>query len=137
MSLIKAYPHELRDLQRRMDRLFDTGESSLWSPAVDITESEDEVVLQAELPGMKKEEIDISINGEVLTLSGERKFTQAQHNEQYLRIERQYGSWRRTFQLEVPIDAAAVKATYIDGVLTVHLPKIKAEQPRQIEIEVK
>lgn len=137
MSLVKTYSQELRDLQRRMDRLFDAGESPLWSPAVDITENEEEIVLQAELPGMKKEEIDISLSGETLTLSGERKFEQTQRNEQYLRIERQYGSWRRTFQLEVPINAAAVTATYIDGVLTVHLPKAQQVRPRQIEIEVK
>jgi len=137
MSLVKSYSQELRDLQQRMDRLFDTGESPLWSPAVDITENGDEIVLQAELPGMKKEEIDISLSGETLTLSGERKFEQTQRNEQYLRIERQYGSWRRTFQLEVPIDAAAVTASYNDGVLTVHLPKAQQVRPRQIEIEVK
>ncbi|MEO6908635.1 MAG: Hsp20/alpha crystallin family protein [Abditibacteriaceae bacterium] len=137
MGLVKASSQELWDLQRRMDRLFDTGESPLWSPAVDITETADEILLAAELPGMKKEDIDISLSGETLTLSGHRKFEQAQHSEQYLRIERQYGSWRRSFQLEVAIDAAGVTASYEDGVLTVHLPKAKTAVPRQIEIDVK
>lgn len=137
MSLVKASSRELWDLQRRMDRLFDPGESPLWSPAVDITETADEIVLEAELPGMKKEDIDISLSGETLTLSGQRKFEQAQHSEQYLRIERQYGSWRRSFQLEVAIEAAGITASYEDGVLTIHLPKAKTAVPRQIEIDVK
>ena len=137
MSLVKASSQDLWDLQRRMDRLFDTGESPLWSPAVDITETADEIVLEAELAGMKKEDIDISLSGETLTLSGQRKFEQAQQSEQYLRIERQYGSWRRSFQLEVAIDAAGVTANYENGVLTVHLPKAKTVVPRQIEIDVK
>jgi HSP20 family protein len=104
---------------------------------VDITETADEIVLAAELAGMKKEDIDISLSGETLTLSGHRKFEQAQHSGQYLRIERQYGSWRRSFQLEVAIDATGVTASYENGVLTVHLPKAKSAMPRQIEIDVK
>lgn len=137
MSLVKAYSQELWDLQRRMDRLIDPGESPLWSPAVDITETADEIVLAAELAGMNKEDIEISLSGETLTLSGHRRFEQAQNSEQYLRIERQYGSWRRSFQLEVAIDAAGVTASYENGVLTVHLPKAKTAVPRQIEIDVK
>lgn len=137
MGLVKAYSQELWDLQRRMDRLFETGESPLWSPAVDIIETEDDIVLEAELPGMSKEEIEISLTGDTLTLSGERKFEQARNSEQYLRIERQYGSWRRSFQMDVVIETSGVSASYENGVLTVRLPKARAAQPRQIAIEVK
>lgn len=137
MSLVKAYSQKTWDLQRRMDRLFDTGESSLWSPAVDITETAEEIVLEAELAGMKKADIDISLSGETLTLSGDRKFEQAKASEQYLRIERQYGSWHRSFQLDVAIDASNITATYENGVLVVHLPKKQSSLPRQIEIDVK
>lgn len=107
----------------------------LWAPPVDVAETEHEIVLYTELPGMKREEIDIQLHGDTLRLSGERKFAQAAPGEHFHRIERQYGPWRRAFQIEVPIDAARVTATYADGVLTVHLPKRQEARPRQILIE--
>ena len=132
-------PHELQDLRSRMNRLFENeGESTrLWAPAVDISEDEHQIVLEAELPGMKKKEIDIQLNGDTLTLRGERKIEQSQKGEQYHRVERHYGAWQRTFQIEIPIDAHKVSADYKEGVLTVTLPKAEELKPRQIEIQTK
>lgn len=132
-------PNELQDLRSRMNRLFESeGESTrLWAPVVDISEDDHQIVLEAELPGMNKEEIDIQLNGESLTLRGERRIEQSQKGEQYHRVERQYGAWQRTFQVEVPIDAQNVSADYRDGVLTVTIPKAEDVKPRQIEISTK
>ena len=110
------------------------GATRLWSPVVDVSENEHEIVLEAELPGMKQEEIDIQLNGDTLVLRGERHFEQTQRGEQYHRIERQYGAWQRTFQIELPIDAPKVSADYKNGVLTIHLPKAESLKPRQIAI---
>jgi HSP20 family protein len=113
------------------------GETSVrvWSPAVDVAETEHEIVLNAELPGLKKEDIDIQLSGDTLTLRGERQSMQAKSGENFHRIERQYGRFGRTFQIETPIDASGVSASYDDGVLTVRLPKQEAAKPRQIEIK--
>lgn len=143
MSLMRPAIDELHDLRSRMNRMFDeqgrSGESGgrLWTPAVDVYENEHEIVLQAELPGMKKEDIDIQLTGDTLTLRGERKLETAQRGEHYHRIERQYGQWQRSFQIETPLDASRVAASYEDGVLTVRLPKQESVKPRQIAIDVK
>ena len=127
---------ELQQMQQRMNRLFEGGQNGaqLWAPVVDVTENENEIVLEAELPGMKKDEIDIQLNGDTLTLRGERQIEQSQKGEQYHRVERQYGAWQRSFQVEIPIDAQNVSADYQSGVLTVRLPKAEEVKPRQIEI---
>ncbi len=135
------HSHDLQGLRGGMNRVFETaerGESArLWAPAVDVAESEYEIVLYAELPGMSREEIDIQLSGDMLTLRGDRKLAPATLGEHYHRIERQYGPWRRAFQIEVPIDQTQVSATYTEGVLTVRLPKREEVKPRQIPIEVK
>lgn len=136
MSLLRSnQPGELQELQNRMNRLFESGTTArLWTPAVDITESEHEILLEAELPGMKKEEIDVQLNGDTLTLRGERKIERSEKDEQYHRVERQYGAWQRSFQIEIPIDVENVSADYKDGVLVVRLPKARETKPRQIAI---
>jgi HSP20 family protein len=108
-----------------------------WMPAVDVLENQHEIVLEAELPGIKKEDIDIELTGETLVLRGERKLQPVQRGEQFHRVERQYGPWQRTFRIEVPLDTQGVAASYEDGVLTVRLPKQEAVKPRQISIDVK
>jgi len=144
MSLMRPGTDELQELRNRMNRLFEeSGRSSdeaparVWAPAVDVAENDEEIVLYAELPGMSKENIDIQLTGDTLTLRGERQFEQAQRGEHFHRIERQYGPWQRTFQIEVPLDTQRVSASYDEGVLTVHLPKRAAIKPRQITVEVK
>jgi len=142
--LMRTSADEMQDLRNRMNQVLEESgrgahESSPrhWAPAVDVLENEQAIVLQAELPGMNKDDIDIELTGETLTLHGERKLESAQRGEHFHRIERQYGPWQRTFQIEVPIDTAKVAASYEDGVLTVHLPKQEAVKPRQIAIDVK
>src|SRR5688572_13520033 len=113
--------HDLQSLRGSLNRVFDEterGEARLWAPAVDVAESEQEIVLYAELPGMNREEIDIQLTGDMLTLRGERKLEQVGRGEHYHRIERQYGPWQRAFQIEVPIDQSRVSASYEEGVLT-------------------
>ncbi|HVF09707.1 MAG TPA: Hsp20/alpha crystallin family protein [Abditibacteriaceae bacterium] len=142
--LMRTSPTEMQELRNRMNQVLEESgraahetEPRHWTPAVDVLENERAIVLQAELPGMNKDDIDIELTGETLTLHGERKLEPAQRGEHFHRIERQYGPWQRTFQIEVPIDTAQVAASYEDGVLTVHLPKQEAVKPRQIAIEVK
>lgn len=139
MSLIRTNPSRTADLQQLRNRmnhfLSDEGEGArLWAPVVDVTENKDEIILEAELPGMKKEEIDIQLNGDTLTLRGERKIERTEKDERYHRIERQYGAWQRSFQIEVPIDASKISADYNEGVLSVRLPKSEKIKPRQIAI---
>lgn len=141
MSLMRPYSRDLMALREQMSRLLEEssgGDSTPhgWAPSVDVSETALEIILQAELPGMKKDDIDIQLTGDTLTLRGERKLQSAQRGEHFHRIERQYGTWQRTFQIETPIDAARVAASYEQGVLTVRLPKQDAVQPRQIAIEV-
>lgn len=144
MGVTRLAPYELQELKKRMNRIFEepaAGEEQSsphqWAPAVDVLENEHEIVLEAELPGINKEDIDIELTGETLVLRGERKFEPLQRGEQFHRVERQYGPWQRTFRIEVPLDSGGVTASYQDGVLTVRLPKQEAVKPRQIAIDVK
>jgi len=142
--LMRPAADEMQELRNRMNRVFEeSGRGAQengarhWIPAVDVLENDREIILQAELPGMNKDDIEIELTGETLTLHGERQLEPAQRGEHFHRIERQYGPWQRTFQIEVPIETAQVAASYEDGVLTVHLPKQEAVKPRQITIDVK
>lgn len=139
MASILQSTNDLQTLREQMNRAFSPGNEAtrVWAPAVDVAENEREIVLHAELPGMKKEEIDIQLTGDTLTLRGERKRESSTRNEHYHRLERQYGAWQRIFQIETPVDAQSVEASYENGVLTIRLPKQAAAQPRQIEIRSK
>lgn len=125
---------ELNDLRTQMSRLIESESTHVWSPVVDVSENEREIVVEAELPGMKKEEIDIQWNDGTLALRGERKIQSAKSGERFHRMERQYGAWQRVFQFEIPIDASGVSADYDHGVLTIRLPKSEAAKPRRIAI---
>ena len=106
-----------------------------WSPAVDIYETEGrEVVIKAELPEMKREDISVTFENNVLTIEGERKLDSAVTREQYHRLERVHGAFRRSFTLPASVDSAQAQATYQDGVLTVTLPRREETKPRQIAI---
>ena len=134
----------LSTLRNEIDRLFESpfgalGEASEafmsgWSPALDLHEDKDNFFIRAELPGMKKEEIEISLHDGVLTLAGERK--QEKHEDTEIhRSERFVGRFQRTLTLPAAVDAEKVKATYQDGVLTVTLPKAEAVKPKQIQVK--
>jgi HSP20 family protein len=104
-------------------------------PAVDVSETVKEIVVHAELPGMDTKDIDISINGRLLSIKGERKQEQEDKGENYHRMERRYGSFSRSFELPADVDAGKVKATYKDGVLKLNLPKTREQSVKKIEIK--
>jgi len=143
MTLTRWSP--VRDLAAmemdRLHRMFDaalTGEPITrggWVPPVDIYETPDkDVVVKAELPGMKREDIKVSFENGVLTIEGERQFDEEITRDQYHRVERGYGSFRRSFTLPASVDATRVSATHKDGILTVTLPRREEARPRQIEV---
>ena len=145
MNIIKYDPfRELRSLQDDMNRLFmsnlSRGEgnegfmSGSWSPSVDIFENEDKLVLEAELPGMKREDIELSIENNIVTLKGERKFEKKAEGDNYHRVERSYGSFTRSFSLPQTVTSEGANAEFNNGVLRVSLPKREETKARKIEI---
>jgi HSP20 family protein len=135
---------ELINLRDDMDRLFDTffgrtpqEADGFWSPTIDIEEDSENYCVKAELPGMKKDDIKISVRGNLITLSGERKHTSEMKMKTFHRIERSYGKFSRTITLPSDVDSDTVKATYKDGILTVILPKPESTKPKEIEVEIK
>ena len=137
---------EFAQLQDRINRVFsdsygrsDEGlmTSGTWAPPVDIYQNGDhEVVLRAELPGMTREDIDITVDNGTLTIRGEKKFSSEVKEESFHRIERRYGSFSRSFSLPQTVDTGKVGAEYKDGVLTVRLPLREEAKPRQIKVDV-
>jgi HSP20 family protein len=128
------------EVDRALDRMVRTwmGPVSFsefsWSPVVDVSETSDEVVVKAEMPGMSKDDIDISVEDNQLILSGEKRQEQEEKDASYYRVERSYGSFRRVFTLPARVDVAAVTASYQDGILTVRVPKAEAAKAKRIEI---
>jgi HSP20 family protein len=131
-------------LQEQINRIFGdavgrTGEESNltpWAPAVDIYETENELVVQADLPDVNAQDLDIRVENNILTIRGERKFETKVSDDNYLRIERAYGSFSRSFSLANSVNSDAIKADYHDGVLTLNLPKIEEAKPKQIKVNV-
>ena len=105
-----------------------------WAPAVDIFESEHELVVKADLPDVKPEELDIRVENNILTIRGERKFEKKVDEKNYLRVERAYGSFARSFSLANTVNSEAIKADYKDGVLTLTIPKREEAKPKQIKV---
>ena len=131
-------------LQEQINRLFSdgiegTGEDSrftTWAPAVDIYETEHELVVKADLPQVDPKDLDIRVENNILTLRGERKFESKVSEDKYLRVERTYGSFSRSFALANTVNTEAIKADYHDGVLTLSVPKREEAKPKQIKINV-
>src|SRR5215467_15142681 len=107
-----------------------------WAPAVDIYEGEHELVVKADLPDVKPEELDIRVENNILTIRGERKFEKKVDEKNYLRVERSYGSFARSFSLANTVNSEAIKADYKDGVLTLTIPKREEAKPKQIKVNV-
>ena len=107
---------------------------SPWSPAVDVAETEDAITLHVELPGLKLEEIDIELTGDTLTLRGERKRVKEEQKDNFVRVERSYGRFQRSFTLATPIQHDKVTAAYRDGILEITLPKSEETKPRKIAV---
>lgn len=134
----------LSAFQQEVDRLFDlpvfsreSGHAGGWSPALDVHQDKDNLLVKVELPGMKKEDIALSLHDGLLTISGERRQEKAHDEKGALRNERFFGRFERTLTLPVQVDGTRVNAAYEDGILTVTLPKAEAAKPRQIEIGVR
>ena len=125
-----------RVFQDTVNRLLSEPTARPWAPSVDIFETENELLLKADLPGVEMKDIDIQLENGTLALRGERKFENETKEGGYHRVERSYGSFARYFSLPDTLNPEAVKAEYKNGVLTVILPKKEVAKPRQIKIEV-
>ncbi|HLZ52582.1 MAG TPA: Hsp20/alpha crystallin family protein [Candidatus Acidoferrum sp.] len=131
-------------LQEQVNRLFNdvldrsSEESSLtsWAPAVDIYETEHELVVKADLPDVDAKDLDIRVENNILTIRGDRKFEKKVTEENYLRVERAYGAFNRSFSLANTVNSEAIKADYQDGVLTLTIPKREEAKPKQIKVNV-
>src|SRR6267378_2554076 len=146
--LTRFYPYrELNTLQERVNRLFhesfnssagrdESLATSNFAPAVDVYEDEHSVSLKIEVPGIDEKDIDVRIENRTLTVHGERKFEKEEKEENYRRVERQYGSFTRTFTLPTTVDADKVVANYDKGVLKIALPKKAEAKPKQIKVNV-
>lgn len=148
MALIRWEPvRELSSLQNDMNRLFNTffdtpttanasGTPRRWMPAMDLVETDDHFVLRADLPGLTEEDVHIDVEDNVLTVSGERKAEHEDKREGYVRVERSYGSFRRSLTLPEGVEPEAVNASFDRGVLEVRIPKPEQRQPRRVAIQV-
>jgi len=146
MSIVRYDPfRDLRTLQEEVNRLF-TGNFARafddegiargsWSPNVDIYENKDQIVLEAELPGMKREDFDVSVENNIITLRGERHFEKKEDSDNYHRVERAYGSFTRSFTLPNTVSSEGASADYSNGVLRVTIPKREETKARRIEIK--
>ena len=107
-----------------------------WSPAVDVAETADAITLHVEIPGMKQEEIEIELTGDTLTIRGERKRVREEQKDNFVRVERSFGRFQRSFTLATPVQNDKVSAAYRDGVLEITLPKSEETKPRKIAVTV-
>jgi HSP20 family protein len=131
-------------LQDQVNRIFNEtvrsqgDESALtaWAPSVDIYETPNELVVKADLPEVDEKDIDIRVENNLLTIRGERKFDKSVTEDNYLRIERTYGSFSRSFSLPNTVNSEAIRAEYKNGVLTVNLPKREESKPRQVKVNI-
>jgi len=143
---------ELREMERHMEEMMRhpvlgvrrplvwwrvPSEELGWTPSVEMYEKDDKFVVRAELPGMKKEELDISVLGDTLTIKGERKTESEVKEEDYYRCELCYGKFSRSIALPTAVDAGKVEASYENGILEITLPKAKEAKPKKIEVRVK
>jgi HSP20 family protein len=137
---------ELEEMSDRLNRMFarpaarTNGKETMivadWTPTVDISETDGEYQIKAEIPDVKKEDVKVTLEDGVLTIQGERKQEKEEKGKKYHRIERSYGSFVRSFSLPDVIDEEKVKAEFKDGVLSLHLPKSEKAKPKAIEVKV-
>ena len=144
MSLVRWDPFaSLDDMFARMPsmlgrwpRLSHDGDTAEWSPSVDISETDTEYLLKAQLPAVKREDVHVTYDDGMLTISGERKQEKEQKGEKFHRIESFHGAFSRSFSLPEAIDAGTIRAEAKDGVITVHVPKSKVEAKKPTEIKI-
>ena len=135
----------LTDIQTEMNRMFDSvfGHSTavpagdrMWAPLCDLRETKDDLVVTFELPGVSEKDVHVSITGDLLTVKGERRWDGNRKDDSYHRLERVYGTFERTLELPMPVQADKVKASYREGLLTVTLPKSEELKPREIKVDL-
>ena len=146
MALVRWQPRELFSLRRDFDRLFEdlwsndegatNGRETTWRPSVDIRETDQEFLIHADLPGIRQEDLEITVTDGRLTIKGQRHQEKESKEGGLHRVERAYGTFTRTFDLPAAVDTGAVAAAYRDGVLTVTVPKAEEAKPKQIEVKV-
>lgn len=148
MNLVKWDPfRELEEVSNRLNRLFwrpqsrtEAGQEMLamadWTPSVDISETETAYLVKAEIPGVKKEDVKVTIQGGMLTIEGERRQEKEEKGKKFHRIERTYGSFARSFRLPGDVDENSVKAEFKDGVLNVTLAKSEKAKPKSVKVSV-
>lgn len=140
---------DLATLSQRMDRLFDelmgrrlrrSGDENAirgtWSPAVNILEKQDAIHIQADLPGLKAEDVEVTVDNGMLTIRGERRFEETSEGETYHRVERAYGIFERTFSLPNSVDTGKIEAKFANGEMDVILPKREESKPRSVKVKV-
>ncbi len=135
---------ELSTLRREMDRLFEDflgekgaffPEAGSWVPAIDVSETDDNIIVKAELPGMDSKDIDVTVQGDILVIKGEKKEEKEAKEENFHRIERRRGAFARSIKIPVPVDSDGITAKYNKGVLTITLPKKEESKAKQIEVK--
>jgi HSP20 family protein len=143
MDLVKWEPFkELATMRDRMDRLMDsflateTPIKGLWAPNLDVSETDEEVIVKADLPGVDEKDLSLSLSGHNLMIKGDKKEETEEKGKHFHRIERSFGSFQRMVALPVAVDADRIRAEYNKGVLEVHLPKKPEAKPRQIPVKV-
>lgn len=149
MAIKKFSPfRDLMSMQEEMNKLFtdffrrspeygDNFREGIWNPDIDIKETKDSILVQAEIPGVNKDDIEITLNDDIITIKGEKKEERKEEEENCLLIERSYGKFQRSFRLPSEVEMEKVKAEFKDGVLKLHLPKSERSKPKEIKIDVK
>jgi HSP20 family protein len=147
MAIVRWRPfRDMMNIQDEVNRLFDDflgrpllrteWSEEVWSPSVDISETEDKVIIKAEMPGLNKDEVKISLQDNTLTLMGEKKQEKVEKDANYHRVERSYGVFNRSFTLPTSVKSDKIKATYKDGILSITLPKTEEVKPKEIPISI-
>ncbi|MBI1804440.1 MAG: Hsp20/alpha crystallin family protein [Ignavibacteriae bacterium] len=137
--------NEIVGMQREIDRMFerfrggtvDDSHASMWIPAVDVVEKESEFIVKAELPGVDRKDVKITVQNDILTISGEKRHEEEKNDRNYQRVERSYGSFQRSFTLPSTVANDRIEAAYDNGILTVSIPKVEEAKRREIEVKVK
>ena len=144
MPIVRWDPFtDLVQLRDEIGRWFEGSEkskektSSVWAPEVDIKETDKDISIKADLPGMKMEDIDVSVDENQLIIKGERKHEKKEEEKDYIRVERSYGSFYRSFNIGVPVKEDKIRASYKDGVLEIVVPKAEAKKPKKIAVSEK
>lgn len=144
-NLIRSRSNNLRTLQREIDRVFDSffptrytedeeTSKAVWAPRVDLSENDDLYRIELDVPGMDRDDLNISFQDNQLTVSGERREERKEEDSEYVRVERAFGHFYRSFRLPKTIKADAIEANYENGVLTIEVPKAEESKPQRIQV---